>query len=760
METLLLDLKYGLRMLLKKPGFTIIAAIALALGIGANTAIFSIVNAVLLNSLAFHEADRLVMIWHTYPKINLPQASVAAPAFVDYRDNAQSFESMTAFTGWSVNLTGAGEPERVLGNRVSAGFFPTLKAEAALGRTFLPEEDQPGRNQVVVLSDGFWKRRFAADPDIVGKTLTLDGNGYTVVGVMPADFESFRNLDLWTPIAFTPEQLSTNNHGHEYLSVIARLKPGVTMTQAQAEMDSIANRLVEQGFYPGNNGWGITVVSLREEFTGQLRPYLLVLLAAVGFVLLIACANVANLLLARATARQKEISIRSALGASRARVIRQLLTESVLLALVGGLLGLAVAYGGLRLLITGVPSSLTNTIPGWNKIGIDPQVLVFTLAVSLLTGIVFGLVPALQTSKPNLNETLKEGGRSSTGGMGRYARNSLVVFEVAITLMLLVGAGLLIKSFLRLQQVSPGFDPENVLTMRLSLPRSKYKEPPQIRNFYQQLLERVEGLPGVEAAGLVSNLPMSRNNWSSSFGIEGHQVAEGEMNPHGDPRVISPDYFRAMRIPLLKGRIFTDQDSADSKLVVIIDETLVKQYFPEGDPIGKRIAFGFEGTAQQPKWREIVGVMGQVKHYGPDGRMKGQIYLPYTQFPQPQMSLVVRTPSEPTSIAGAVRSAVLAVDSDQPVYYVMPMEQLVSDMVAPRRISALLLMIFAGVALTLAAVGIYGVMSYSVTQRSHEIGIRMALGANRSDVLALVVKQGMAMAGAGVAIGLGAAFAL
>jgi predicted permease len=757
METLIQDLRYGMRALLKSPGFTAVAVIALALGIGANTAIFSVIDAVLLRPLPYKDAERLTLIWHSYPQINLAEASICPPCYREYRDLTTSFEQVAAQTGWSVNLTGTGEPERLQGSRVSYNYFATLGAEPAHGRGFLAEEDQPGNNRVVVISHGFWVRRFGSDPNTVGSTLTLDGNSYAVVGIMPADFVVPQSVDIWTPIAFTPEQLAANNHGNEFLTVIARLKPGVGMGQAQAEMDTLADQLRPQ-FY-GEGSWGIKLKSLREQLVGDIRFALIFLLMAVCFVLLIACANVANLLLARASARQKEIAVRTALGASRTRIVRQLLTESVLLSLLGGVLGLGLAYLGIRLLVLGVPQNISSSIVGWRHIGINPQVLGFTFLVSVLTGVVFGLVPALQASRPDLNETLKEGGRSgSEGGRRNLVRSVLVVFEVASALMLLVCAGLLMRSFMRLMDVNPGFNPQNLITMQLTLPRSKYGENTQMSAFYGQALERIKALPGVQSAAFGTNLPMTGNNTSASFSVEGLQVAPGESSPHGDPHLVTPDYFQAMQIPLLKGRYFTEQDSKDSLPVTIIDDVLADRYWPDQDPVGKRIAGHFDSKAGQLNWRTIVGVVGHVKRYGLDGKVKEQYYFPEAQRTQPNMALLVRSASDPARLVPSIRDAIHAVDKDQPIYRVMSMEELVSNSVAQKRFSMLLLAIFAGVALLLAAVGIYGVMSYSVTRRTHEIGIRMALGASRADVLKMVVRQGMTLTLIGVGVGLGVAF--
>jgi len=757
METFLKDLRYGIRTLIKSPGFTAVAVLALALGIGANTAIFSVVDAVLLRPLPYKNPDRLVLIWHAYPTINLPQASICPPCYLEYRDLTSSFEQVATTTGWNANLTGIGEPERLQGSKVSFNYFSTLGAEPAEGRTFLAEEDQPGKNFVVVLSHGLWVRRFGSDPNMIGTTLTLDGQSYTVAGIMPSEFVVPQAVDLWTPIAFTPDQLAADKHGNEFLTVVARMKPGITIGQAQAEMDTLAEQLRAQ-FYGPN--WGISLVSLREQLVGDIRPALWILLGTVGCVLLIACANVANLLLARASSRTREIAIRTALGANRRRIVQQLLTESVLLALLGGVLGLGIAYLGLRLIVLGVPQNISNLIVGWKLIGLNSQVLGFTLLVSVLTGIIFGLVPAFHASRPDLNESLKEGGRAgSEGGRRNFVRSALVVFEVATALVLLVAAGLLIRSFGRLQEVNPGFNPQNVLSMQLTLPRSKYAENNQMSAFYEQALERIKTLPGIQSAAFGTNLPMSGNNSSASFSVEGLQVGPNESSPHGDPHMVSADYFRTMEIPLLSGRYFSEQDSKDSLPVTIVDETLAKRYWPDQDPIGKRIAAFFDGKPNQLNWRTIVGVVKNVKRYGLDGKIKEQYYFPQSQSPQRNMYLLARSTGDPSSLVGSLRDAIHEVDKDQPIYRVMTMEQVVSNSVAQKRFSMVLLLIFAGVALLLAAVGIYGVMSYSVTQRTHELGIRMALGAQSGDVLKMVVRQGMGITLIGVGIGLAGAFA-
>ena len=750
MKTLWQDLRYGARMLLKNPGFTLIAVITLALGIGANALIFSVVNAVLLRPLPFKEPERLIMIRET--KIpQFPEFSVSPGNFLDWKRRNTVFERLVAINTPSFNLIGTGDPEQISGMRVTDGFFAMLGAKPELGREFLPEEDQPDRNNVVILSHGLWQRRFGGDPKIINQTITLSGRIYTVIGVMPATF-SFggRETALWTPMGFTSDD--AQNHGGHFLSAIGQLKPGAKLEQARSEMSAIAGQLAQE--YPdANAGWNVKLLPLQEFIVRSVETALLVLLGAVAFVLLIACANVANLLLARAAGREKEIAIRTALGAGRARIVRQLLTESALLALAGGVAGLLLAKWGTDLLLKLAPQNL----PRMSDVSLDGRALAFTAAVTLLTGLIFGLVPALQASKPNLTETMKDaGGRGSTeGGRRQFVRGSLVVLEMASALLLLVGAGLLIKSFWRLQRIDPGFNPNNALTASVTLPSRKYPEENQQSAFFQQLLEKVRALPGVQAAGASNVVPLG-GDYVLGFVIEGRPPLPPGAGQSTNYYAVSADYFKAMGIPLLRGRVFTEQDTRNSTRVAVISESMAKRVFPNEDPIGKRIHV----TNGPTVFREIVGIVGDVKHYGLDQDTTLQTYEPYTQQPFSFMTLVVRTAGDPTNLTSAIRNQVLSIDKEQPVSGVRTLEQRVSTSIAQQRFSMLLLGVFAAVAMVLAAVGIYGVLSYAAAQRTHEIGIRMALGARAGNVLKMVIGQGMKLALAGVALGSGAALAL
>jgi putative ABC transport system permease protein len=744
-----------MRVMFRNPGVTAIAIIALALGIGANSAIFSVVNSLLLRPLPYKDSDRLVWLWETNPSNGITEEVASPPNFNDWKRLGQSFEEMGAFARTALILTGDGEPERLPGLVVTDGLLSALGAQTRHGRTFLPEEDLPGANRVVILGEGLWRRRFGADPQIVGKTIALSGNPYVVVGVMAADFTSPRPGDPQPAELYIPFNLNYNQEARraDYLGVIARLKPGVSLGEARAEMDSIAASL-EQQYPETNTGWGVKVVTLHERFVGDVRPALLVLMGAVGFLLLIACANVANLLLARAASRKKEISIRAALGASGNRILRQLLTESVLLGAAGGVLGLLIAAWGIEALIAMSPRNL----PRLREIGLDGRVVAFTLIVSLATGVLFGLLPALQASNPQLSECLKEGGRdSSEAARGNRLRALFASSEIALALVLLVGAGLMVRSFAELQRVDPGFRPQGLLTTQVLLPRSRYGEGPKVAAFNDQLLERVSTLPGVESAGLIDAIPLGGGMSVLTFSVEGREPLPSSAIQDSEVYVASSGYFRVMGIPLKRGRLFAGQDSLNAPGVAIINEAMARRYFSDEDPIGKRIT---NSDSQTGPWLTIIGIVGDVHTHGLSDEGYPQMYAHSAQQPGRAFTLVARSSSDPTSLASGIRSQIRQLDPLLPLYNIRPMEQLVADSLARPRFNMLLITIFAVLALVLASVGIYGVVSYSVTQRHHEIGVRMALGAKQSDILRMVVSQGLKLAGAGVAVGLAASFAL
>jgi putative ABC transport system permease protein len=758
MDNLVKDLRYGSRMLLKRPGFTVVAAIALALGIGANAAIFSCIDALLLNPFAFREPERLVAVSETLPQDNFITDNVAPADFIDWRSDVSVFEDLAAYHYSNSNLTGGGEPERVEAVRVSPSFFRVLGVEAALGRLLLDDEERPGRDQVLVMSHKLWQRRFSSDPQILGKTLSLDGKAYTVVGVMAADFDYPKPAELWLPIAVTDEL--ARQRTQQYLSVVARLKPGITPSQAQAEMNTIASRL-EQQYPQTNTGRRVSVALLSDKVAGDFTPmFLWIMMCTVGFVLLLACVNVANMQLARASGRYKEMAVRAALGATRMRVARLLLSESLVLALLGGALGLVVAQWFIKLMQAGIPPDIARYITGWERMSINPRALGFTLCVALLTGIISGLAPALQVSKPDLSEMLKEGGRGSSAGAGRHRlRSLLVISEVALALVLLVGAGLMVRGFARLVAVQKaGFSPENVLTMRTSLTDSKYPEQHQRAAFYKQVIERVAALPEVRSASVVRFLPAS-GGWSTTdFSIEG-RPAPAPGNPLlTNFQTIGPDYFKTMLIPLLKGRAFSDADGKDAPRTAIISESMARRYWPDEDPIGKRIKLGPPESTEQ--WATVVGVVGDVRRFQFDRGPQPTLYLPFLQVPSRALFIVARTEGDPMSVAAAVKAQVLSVDPDQPVYQIKPMEKVIADEISGVRLAAGLMTIMGVIALILSAVGVYGVMAYSVSQRTHEIGIRMALGARRGDVLKMVVAQALKLTGIGLAVGLPLSFAL
>ncbi len=763
MATVWQDIKYGVRMLVKSPSFTLVAVIALALGIGANTAIFSVVNTVLLNPLPFENSDRIVMIYGALQGAGGDRNNGSFPDYEDFKNQAQSFDHVAAYGQAGATLVNGDDVELLQGAIVSADLFPLLGVNPMMGRTFSAEEDSPQGASVVVISHGLWQRRFGAEPGVIGKQVTLNSRSYSVIGVMPRGFKfpvQAERSEYWMPLGADPTVVSRmRDRGTRFLRFVARVKPTVTLAQAHAELSTIARRLGEQ--YPNHNaGLDVNLVPLYEDVVGGVRTALLVLLSAVGFVLLIACANVANLLLARAAARGKEIAIRTALGASRARLIRQLLTESLLLALIGGTLGSLLALWGVDLLVAASPAD----IPRVKEIAVDARVLGFTFLISILTGIFFGLIPALGVSKFNLNEVLKEGGRGSTEGAHRNrVRSLLVVSEIALSLMLLIGAGLLIKSFLHLRDTDPGFDPQRVLVTSLAVPRVKYPESEQQRRFFQQVLERAKGVPGVEAVGGIDFLPLAGSTRQSTFTIVGQPPPAPGQEPDAIYHAISPDYFRAISIPVQKGRPFTERDADKSPPVIIINETFARRFFPDEDPIGKQVTIDNPDPKLQLA-REIVGVVKDVRHLGLEAKVEPEFYVSYLQAPDRRMTLVMRAASvNPTSIANiaaATREGIKAVDKDQYVPNIRTMENVLSESIAPHRFSMMLLGMFAFVALLLSSVGIFGVMNYTVTQRTHELGLRMALGAQRRHVLKLVVGQGMMLAVGGVGVGLIGAFAL
>ncbi|MEW6127982.1 MAG: ABC transporter permease [Acidobacteriota bacterium] len=753
MYTLWQDLRYAIRSFLKTPGFALVAIVTLALGIGANTAIFTVVNATLLRGLPYKEPDKLFHLWETRSQGDYKQREASYPDFLDWRQ-ARSLD-VAAYTGSrGVTLTGRGEAQRIASTGVSANFFSVLGVDPMLGRTFLPEEEKPGVGRVVVLNYGLWQRLFGGDENIIGEKMTLNGQTYTVVGVMPQSFQfALRpGVEMWMPVEPGPAQLS-RRYMH-WVKVIARLKPNVTVEQAQADLQAIGEQIAGQ-FSDSHSGTTVSLISLREQIVGSVKPIMIALLAAVGLVLLIACANVANLLLARSASRQKEVAIRLALGANRARLIQQLLTESVLLALIGGTLGLFLAMWGVEALIAAIPQMQLNTMPYLRGLKIDNTILLFTVGLSIMTGILFGLVPALQSSKFDLQSTLKEGGKSSATHLRQNFRKALVIAEVALSLVLLIGAGLMLKSTLKLLQVDPGFNTENLLSFQVSLLQTKYSEAEKVTNFYQTLLEHIESVPGVKAAGSIDVTPFLGGN-THSFYVEGTPQPERGQSPEINVRTISPGYFNVMEIPVIEGREFTNNDNQRAPAVVVVNQTIAKRTFPNENPIGKRLIF-FGDT---PTPFEIVGIVGDEKVNSPDSPTTGVVYFPFLQESSTVIGFIARTTSDPNKLAQAIRSECQSLDPDLAVSGETTIQNILDSLPSTfaRRYPAYLIGLFALTALLLAVIGIYGVISYSVTQRTQEIGIRLALGAQRLDVIKLILGQGVNLIGTGIVIGLVGAF--
>jgi putative ABC transport system permease protein len=750
------DLRYGARMLVKNPGLTLVAVIALTLGIGANTAIFTVVDAVLLRSMPYVDADRLAMVWEKRPAN--AQNVINLGNFFDWKAQNTAFEDMAAFFDLNLNLTSDGEPEEVTGQIATTNLFSLLGVNAIQGRTFAPDDGKDGQPEVVVIGYDLWQRRFGGDPNIVGRNITLNNEKNTIIGVLPADvgwYVQKGSMVKKAPEIWSPWQISNTLRERKgrFARAVGRLKPGVTLAQAQNEMDIIGARLEQQ--YPEfNTNWGISVVPLRTQFTGDIRKPLLILLGAVGFVLLIACANVANLLLARAASRRKEIALRAGLGASRWRIARQLLTESLLLSVVGGAFGLLLAWWGTKALIALSPPGLMDL----RHVTVNLLVLAFTFGLTVLTGIIFGLVPAVEAARFDLNESLKEGGKNIGGGARSHRlRNLFVVTQVALALVLLVGAGLLVKSFNRLQSVEPGFEPNHLLTMQLSLPGRKYDTDPKVMDFYKRAIEQIQAIPGVEVAGAINYLPFAGPHSATSIEIEGQPKLPPGQELSTGICVTDANYFRAMHIPLKRGRLFTQQEAAEMRHVVVVNEAFVRANLPGQEPLGKRVTINMK---DENVATEIIGIVGDNKHMGLDTEVEPMAFWPQPEQVYSSMTLTIRTKVGPLSVASAARNVIRSIDPEQPVGEVTTMNNLMAKSIARSRFNATLLAVFSLVALVMAAVGIYGIISYSVQLRTHEIGVRMALGAQRRDVLRLVVKQGISLGLIGVAAGLAASFAL
>ena len=746
MQTIIQDLRYAIRTMVKRPGFTLVAALTLALGIGANTAIFSAVNAILLKPLPFPESEQLVDLSETFKPNGY--GSVSVPNLEDWKNQSDVFTGIAAYQFRSFNLQSGDTPQRIPGVSVGANYFEVLGAKPILGRTFANGEDVAGNDRVVVLGEDLWRRTFGGDTSIIGRTIPLNGQQYTVIGVMPPELSSlYRTVQLWSPLVF-PEADRVNRDDHKYL-VIGRIKSGVTLANAREQMTGIATRLEQQY----KNGRGIRIMQIEELWVANVRSALVLLMVAVGFVLLIACTNVANLLLARATVRRREISIRVALGAGRLRLIQQFLTEGLMLSIIGGTLGVALAWWGMSVL----GKIAFPFLPRSQEIQIDGRVLLFTLLVAVLTSVIFGLIPSLQAGKADVQESLKEGGNTLTGGaVGGWLRQTLVVVEVAAAVVLLIGAGLMIRSIAHIREVQPGLRPQNLLTAKISLPRERYKDPDSAIRFYQQVIERIDTLPGVESTGLISHLPVEETGYNGNLTVEGKIYPPNE-SPLVEYRVVNHDYFETANIPLLRGRVFNKQESDDKQAVVVINESMAKQIWAGEDPIGKRVGDGEPAT--------VIGVVGDVKNRGLLGQTNAEMYAPFTQkgfWPDMRwnMRLLVRSTVDEATIASAVRREVQAVDPAQPLYSVQSMNLVIENTVRDKSMNTTLLTVFAGLSLLLALIGVYGVMSYTVAQHTREIGIRMALGAQPGAILKLIVGRGLFLVGIGVAVGVVASFGL
>ncbi len=750
MDQLLHDVKYALRRLRNRPGFTLVALITLALGIGANSAMFTVVHGVLFRPLPYAAPDRLVLLSHLYPSIDGLEAPVSAIGFGEYAGQTALLERAAVETPWQPNLTGRGDPERVLGARVSGDFFRTLGVAPLHGRAIVPDDAAEGPAPIAVLGHGFWQRAFGGDPSAIGRMLTLDEQNYEIVGIMPPGFRdvTLRDTEFWVPLHLGPEALAMGRT-NEWLTFIGRLRAGVDPEAARGGFAAFAERLKEEypGAYPPD--WSLALTTLPERASGGSRTALLMLLGAVGFVLLIACANVANFELSRAAARSRELGVRIALGASPGRLVRQLLTESLLLALAGGLIGLVLAVWGVPFLI----SLDGRSLPRPDDIQVDGVVLAFTAAASLLSGLLFGLAPALQAARSGVHESLKEGGRGASAGTGVLVRRGLVVSSVALALTLLVGSGLLIRSFARLQGVDPGFEPDGVIAFNLTLPDARYPEPVQQQAFFDELLPQLAAIPGVTGVAGANLLPFTGGRTTTTFSIEGIEVPPGETGPWGDFRVVTPEFFGTLGITLRAGRVFASTDAPGAARVAIVDELLAQRYWPGEDPLGKRVSFSARADTA-PVWIEVVGVVAHASQEGLDDERRPQVYLPFAQSPRPRLDVAVRTAGDPAALTPVIRAAVRRIDPNLPVSRIATMESLVEATAGPRRFAVVLLAIFSGVAVTLAMVGLYGVLSQMVAQRTRELGIRLALGAQARDLLRMVVRQGMALTAAGVVIGL------